>query len=382
VDDLLVTAPRILTPDRVLAPGWVSVTGERVTGVGSGTPPPASTRRHLAGTVVPGLVDLHVHGGGGSDFGQAADDPQAVPRGVAAHRRHGTTTILASLVSAPRELLLRQVAALAELADEGVVDGIHLEGPWLAPARAGAHDPAALRLPDAAELDALQRAGRGHVRVVTLAPELDGAIDAVRRIAAAGAVVAVGHTDADAATVRRAVDAGARLGTHLFNAMPPLHHREPGPVGALLADPRCTVELIADGVHVHPEVLRIAATAAGPGRWALVTDAIAAAAGGGEGLLRVGDVEVDVRDGVARTTATGALAGSTLSLDAAVRRALTSGLPLVDAVAAATATPASVLGLADRGVLAPGARADLVALDDAGGAVAVLRAGSWVRDPA
>ena len=387
VDDLLVTAPRVVTPEGVLAPGWVTVTGERVTGTGTGAPPSAAATRHLAGTVVPGFVDLHVHGGGGASFGDVGTDPEAVPRVVAAHRRGGTTTTLASLVSAPPAVLARQVAALAELAADGVVDGIHLEGPWLSPARAGAHDPAALRPPDPTELDALLRAGRGHIRVVTLAPELDGALDgavaAVRRLADAGVVVAIGHTEADAATARRAVDAGARLGTHLFNAMPPMHHRDPGPVGALLADPRCVVELVADGVHLHPDVLAVAARAAGPGRWALVTDAVAAAGlPPGAATFALGVVQVAVQEGVARTVASGALAGSTLTLDAALRTATgRAGLPVADAVAATTSVPAGVLGLADRGVLRTGARADLVGLGDDGDVLAVLRAGRWVPRP-
>ncbi len=176
MDDLLVTAARVLTPGGILTHGWITVTGATITAVGTGTPPAAAARRDLAGALVPGFVDLHVHGGGGTMFAAAAEDPDAVVRAVATHRRHGTTTLLASLVSAPPELLLRQVAALAELADDEVVAGIHLEGPWLSPARAGAHDPAALRPPDAGELEALLRAGRGHVRMVTLAPELDGGI--------------------------------------------------------------------------------------------------------------------------------------------------------------------------------------------------------------
>ncbi len=380
MDDLLVTAPRVLVPGEVLAPGWVAVTGDRVTAAGTGAAPSSAERRDVAGTVVPGFVDLHVHGGGGGGFDRAADDPAAVVRAVSTHRRRGTTSMLASLVTAPPAALLRQVAALAEHADDGLVDGIHLEGPWLSPARAGAHDRDALRPPDARELDALLRAGRGHVRVVTLAPELPGGIDAVRRLADAGVVAAIGHSDADHATTRQAVDAGARLATHLFNAMPPLHHREPGPVGALLADRRCTLELIADGVHVHPDVLRLAAAAAGAGRWALVTDAIAAA-GLGDLSLQLGGVGVVVRGGVARTAATGALAGSTLTMDAALRGAVRlAGLPLPDAAAAATSTPAAVLRLPDRGVLAAGARADLVVLDEELRAVAVLRAGRWVEE--
>ena len=215
--------------------------------------------------------------------------------------------------------------------------------------------------------------------MVTLAPELDGGIDAVRQIAGAGVVAAIGHTDATYDVAREALDAGARLGTHLFNAMRPLHHRDPGPVGALLDAP-VDVELIADGVHLHPAVLRTV-FAAKPGRCLLVTDAMAAA-GADDGDYRLGPMAIEVRDGVARLadgTGHGSIAGSTLTMDAAVRFAVrTAGLPLLDVVHAASTAPARAWDLTDVGALEAGRRADLVVLDDDLAVVRVMRAGSWL----
>ena len=227
-------------------------------------PPPAGANprrapdRHLAGTLVPGFVDVHCHGGGGASFTTGdAGDAAAV---VAAHRAHGTTSLVASLVTDTLDRLEAAVLALSPLVHEGELAGIHLEGPWLSAVHCGAHEPALLRSPDPAEVSRLVDAGGGAVRMVTLAPELDGGIEAVEVLAARGVVAAVGHTDATWAVTRRALDAGATAGTHLFNAMRALHHREPGPVLALLEDPRACVELVADGVHLHPDVLRFAAT--------------------------------------------------------------------------------------------------------------------------
>ncbi|WP_345711229.1 N-acetylglucosamine-6-phosphate deacetylase, partial [Kineococcus glutinatus] len=259
------------------------------------------------------------------------------------------------------------VVALADLVADGLLAGVHLEGPWLNPLRRGAHDPALLRDPEPGDVDALLGARPGAVAVVTLAPELTGGLDAVRRITGAGAVAAFGHSDADAACTARAVDAGVRLATHLFNAMPPLHHRAPGPVPVLLGDPRVAVELIADGVHLHPVTLAHAAGAAGPGRTVLVTDAMAAA-GVGDGRYRLGRLDVEVRDGRAVLAGpgpgAGAIAGSTATTGALLRHAVHgAGLDLATALAALTAAPAAVLGRHDIGHLEPGAQADVVVLD-------------------
>jgi N-acetylglucosamine-6-phosphate deacetylase len=335
-----------------------------------------------AGWILPGFVDIHNHGGGGHTF--TAGDPGAARSAAAFHLRHGTTTLLASLVSAPHELTRAAVAAYAPLVAAGELAGVHLEGPYLAPARCGAQHQAHLRAPSAAELAEL--IDLGGVRMVTLAPELPGALDAIALLAGRGVVAAVGHTDATYEQARAAVAAGATVATHLCNGMRPVHHREPGPVVALLDAEGVVCELIADGVHLHDGMLSFAARVAGPDRVALVTDAIAAA-GMPDGRYELGGRAVVVSGGVARlatagspgAAAPGALAGSTLTMDAAVRRAVGAGVPLVDAARMAATTPARVIGLGDRvGAIAPGLRADLVVLDEHLGVVRVMRGGTWM----
>ena len=321
-------------------------------------------------------------GGGGGAFPEAT--VAASKAAVELHRRHGTTTMIASLVTAYPDELLRQVEVLAEQDQEGLVAGIHLEGPWLSGRRCGAHDPAALRDPDPVELDRVLNAGRGAIRMVTLAPERDGGPAAIRRIVDAGAVAAIGHTDATYEQALAAIDAGATVATHLFNAMRPVHHREPGPVIALIEDPRVTVEMITDGVHLHPALYRDVTANVGPDRVSLVTDAMAAA-GMADGAYRLGALDVDVQGGVARVAGTDTIAGSTATMDQVFRYAVThSGRPWADAVAAAvrqsSVNPARVLGLPDP-TLAPGAAADLVVLDDGLAVTGVLNRGAWAVRP-
>ncbi|WP_210649018.1 N-acetylglucosamine-6-phosphate deacetylase [Nocardioides sp. SYSU D00065] len=374
---MILTAGQVVTPARILAPGWLSVEGDRIAAVGEGAPPRAADLDLGEATVVPGFVDLHVHGGGGASFDAGTADAAGVV--AAAHLAHGTTSMAASLVTDTPARMTAAVRELGLLVDDGLLAGIHLEGPWLSPQRSGAHQPGALSAPDPAAVESLLAAGDGAVRMVTLAPELPGGIEAVQRLTAAGVVAAVGHTDATYDEARAALDAGSPLGTHLFNAMRPLHHRDPGAVGALLDAP-VDVELIADGVHLHPALVRTV-FAAKPGRCILVTDAMAAA-GAPDGDYRLGPMTVEVRDGVARLAAAdgrGAIAGSTLTMDAAVRHAVrTAGLPLIDVVRAASTTPANAWGLGDVGALEPGRRADLVVLDDDLQVVRVMRAGAWV----
>ena len=267
---------------------------------------------------MPGFVDAHSHGGGGAAF--TSGDPAEAATVLATHRAHGTTTMMASLVTDTTERLEASVRALAPLVRAGELAGIHLEGPWLSADHCGAHDPALLRAPDPAEVTRLLDAGGGAVRMVTLAPELAGGLEAVRLLADRGVIAALGHSDATYDVARQAVDAGISDATHLFNAMRPIHHREPGPVLALVDDPRVFIELVADGVHLHPEVLRWAATSAAH-RFLLVTDAMSAA-GAGDGDYVLGPAVVQVRDGVARLASNGAIAGSTLTMDRAVRHAV------------------------------------------------------------
>ncbi|WP_018653265.1 N-acetylglucosamine-6-phosphate deacetylase [Actinomadura flavalba] len=363
---------RLVLPDGEVH-GWLRVHDGRITDLGPGAAPDRGD--DLGGAlVVPGFVDLHVHGGAGASF-QDAD----AARAVAFHRAHGTTTMLASLVTAAPDDLLRATGALADLAADDLIAGIHLEGPYLAEARCGAHDPALLRAPDPAEFDRLSAAARGALRMITIAPELPGALALIKTAAGAGVLAAVGHTDASGAVCREAFDAGARVATHLFNAMRPLHHREGGPITAALTDPRVTVELINDGVHVAPDVVRLAFDAAGADRVALITDAMGAA-GMGDGRYRLGALDVEVRAGRATLAGGTSIAGSTITMADAFRRTvLDVGLPPAQAARAASLTPARALGLAGRiGSLEPAKRADLVVLTDDLAVARVMRNGRWL----
>ncbi|MFO7250792.1 MAG: N-acetylglucosamine-6-phosphate deacetylase [Actinomycetes bacterium] len=370
---------RLVRTDEVRE-GWLTIEDGRITHVGYGAAPRDGV--DLAGRyLVPGFVDIHNHGGAGGSF--PAGDAEQAARAAEFHLRHGTTTAVASLVTGAPGDLARAVAVLAELCDDGILAGVHLEGPYISPAKCGAHDPAQLRDPDAAELASLVAAGRGHVRMLTIAPELPGAAEVIRRAADCGVIAALGHSDADYAQTIAGIGAGATVATHLFNALPPLHHREPGPVAALLEDERVTVELINDGVHVHPAMLRLAWAAAGPDRVALVTDAMAAA-GLGDGEYTLGSMAVRVTDGVARIVEGGAIAGSTLTMDTAFRRTVQKvGLGLPEAARAASLTPARVLGLDDRiGSIDVGKDADLVVLSADLAVEGVMRRGAWVVPPA
>ena len=377
---MLLTAGAVLTGSELLRPGWIEIAAGVITAVGAGSPPHPADRDFPAMTVVPGFVDTHVHGGGGGSFSAGADQTATA---VALHRRHGTTTLLASLVSEAPDDLLRQVRDLAELVRAGVLAGIHLEGPWLAAQRCGAHDPVLLRDPDPEELSRVFDAGDQTIRMVTLAPERRGGIEAIRRIVDAGAVAAVGHTEASYQQTCAAIEAGATVGTHLFNAMRPIHHREPGPVIALLEDSRVTVELIADGVHVDAALYRHVTKSAGTGRVSLVTDAMAAA-GMEDGAYRIGPLAVDVTGGVAHLAGTDTIAGSTATMDTLFRFAVThSHLPRDEAIRLAvrqsSVNPARALGLPSP-VLQPGARADLVVLDAELAVHAVLCGANWIDE--
>ncbi|MDG9718640.1 N-acetylglucosamine-6-phosphate deacetylase [Streptomyces sp. DH24] len=368
---------RVVLPTGTVEDGRVVVDGTRIA---AAAPEHARVVDVSGHWLVPGFVDIHNHGGGGASF--TSGTVEEVLRGIRTHRLHGTTTLVASTVTGDMDFLAQRAGMLSELAEQGDIAGIHFEGPFISPCRKGAHSEDLLRDPDPAEVRKLIDAARGQARMVTLATELPGGVDSVRLLAEHGVIAAVGHTDATYEQTVEAIEAGATVATHLFNAMPVLGHRAPGPIAALLEDERVTVELINDGTHLHPAALQLAFHHAGADRVAFITDAMDAA-GFGDGRYMLGPLEVEVADGVARLVEGGSIAGSTLTLDRAFKRAVTvDRLPVEHAVAALCANPARLLGLADRiGSLEPGKDADLVLLDDAFEVAGVMRRGEWVVDP-
>jgi N-acetylglucosamine-6-phosphate deacetylase len=371
-----------------LEDAFVVVDGASVSEVGTGPPPsPAYPVLDLGDMLVaPGLVDMHVHGGGGYEVNCAtAGEVELSVREMARfHARHGTTALVATTVSDSPEALRAAVQGIAAVAAEPgtTVLGSNLEGPWIAPSRAGAQYPGALRLPSVGELADLVACAEGTLRLVTLAPELDGAPELMVAALGAGVVVSLGHTDADYAVAACAFEAGARHVTHLFNAMTPIHHRRPGPVAAALADGRVSLELIADGVHVHPALISLVARMA-PERLVLVTDAIGAT-GTGPGRHRLGPLEVVVENGRAvLADHPGTVAGSVLTMERAVALAVRdAGVPLLTALRAASLHPAEVLGESRKGRLGPGADADIVVLDRDFSVVCTIVGGQVAHDPA
>jgi N-acetylglucosamine-6-phosphate deacetylase len=367
----VLSGARVVTPDALLDPGWVEVAGARIVGVGRGA---RTDGMDLGGAwLVPGFVDLHMHGGGGADVTKGADDMASA---VAFHRGRGTTSTLVSLMAQPVELMCEQLGWAAELHRAGEIAGVHLEGPFLAAARCGAQRPDSLLAPDLLVLRKLLEAGQGSVRTVTVAPELPGALELIGELVSVGVIAAIGHTDATYEQATAGFGAGARLATHLFNAMGSMSQRAPGPSIAAL-DAGAFVELINDGVHVHDALTRLAARTA-PHSLVFITDAISAT-GVGDGTYSLGEQVVQVHDGRATLGDTRKLAGSTLTMDVAVRRGVRAlGLSLESVSRAASGNPARVLGIADRvGALSAGLDADLVVLDDALVPQRVMRGGVW-----
>lgn len=375
---MILANARLVAPDGVSDAVRIDIRGELVLAVGAladvTDAPVFDLRGHY---VVPGLVDMHCHGGGGHSYpADTVDDAYGAARFAA---RNATTTTIASLVTAPLPVQARAVARLAELVEASVLAGIHLEGPFLARSHCGAHDPNLLLPPTLEVLKMLLDAGRGAIRMITIAPELPGALDAIRYMCDRGVTAAIGHTGATYAQTVASFDAGASVATHLFNAMAFVHHREPGPVVAALVDDRITIEIINDGIHLDPAIVRLVFRAA-PGRVALITDAMAGA-GLPDGRYRLGYLPVDVRDGGAYLAGTDAIAGSTMTMPAAIRNTVHAGVSLHDAVTAATLTPARALGLAATiGTLGPGTRADLVVLSHDLAVAAVMIGGEWASD--
>ena len=384
----------VVLPDRVVADGAVAITDTRITYAGErsslpqdwvGVAAPEGWRAGL--TLIPGLVDIHCHGGNGGEFGPDVDSGR---RAAAHHHGQGSTSVIGSLVSAPAQTLLDGARALGELVRGGELAGIHLEGPFLSTARCGAQNPAALVDADLALVAALAEAGgEGTFAHMTWAPERPGGSTVPAALAAVGAVGSLGHTDASYDDAARALESvavqGARGGlpltTHLFNGMPPLLSRAPGPVGAAIAAAargEAVVELIADAVHLDGGTVRMVYDAVGADHVALVSDAMAAS-GLPDGPSSLGGLDVTVRDRAARLTDSGSLAGGVSTLVDQVRWLVDDlGIPLADAVKAASTTPARALALSDVGSLSAGLRADVVVLDDQLSVQRVLRRGSWL----
>ena len=367
----------LVLPEQV-APGWVLVRDGIFADLGFGQAPSSLTDDEIVDAtdclVLPGLVDIHCHGGGGHSFDLGIDSARAA---AAFHAQAGSTSVMASLGTTTPARLLDQVEALGPLVAQGVVLGLHLEGPFLSAARRGGHPEELLRAPDRKEVAEVLQAALGRVSMVTIAPELDGALEVIEQCTGAGVTVALGHTDASAGQTRAGIDAGATVATHLFNGMRPIHHREGGPAVALMDDDRVSCELICDGHHVSAEVCSLAFRALGRDRLILITDACTAA-GMPDGSYVLGTETIVLSGGEVRTADGRSLCGSALTLIEAVRLATSWGLPLVDAVRAASLNPARALGLVDRGSLSEGTRADIVITDQALGVRRVMRGGRWL----
>ena len=373
----VIHAGRILTPEEEISDGIIVVEGSRITALGHRDEIriPAGAADYVAGamTVVPGFIDVHVHGAGGHDVMEG--NARSLDRIASAIARNGTTSLVATTVTAPLEETCRSLEGIARYIraheqpkedpenEKAAAEflGIHLEGPFISKARRGVHPQDAIARPSVETLQKFFEAADGLVKIVTVAPEIPGALQLIEHAAAAKVVAAIGHTDADYNQARAAIRAGARHAVHFYNAMRPFSHRDPGVIGAVLTDPEVTAEIIADGVHVDGPAIQVLLGCKGFDTVLLVSDGIAAT-GMPEGSYRLGNFEVTVKDGVARNSE-GKLAGSTLTLDRAIREVVALGVPLKDAVRMATILPARRLGLAGKkGIIAVGADADLVAL--------------------
>lgn len=352
-------AGRVFDGDRMLSPGWVSIQNGRVEHLSSGVPADCAVDEVRPDLILaPGLVDTHAHGADGMSFGEKPDEALAT---VATHREHGTTSMFASLVSAPRATLAAQLRSLAPLVHGQSLAGVHLEGPWLSAAFRGAHQLQYLTAPSASDLEELLDAADGTLRMVTIAPELPDALAVIRRLRDAGVAPAIGHTGCSYDQATQAIRYGARVATHLFNAMPTLHHRNPGPVAAMLEGDDTRLEIIADGIHVHDAVLRwLFAQAAD--QVVLVSDAMAAA-GLGDGIYDLGGQRVAVSGGRADLDGTTTLAGSAFTLHDMVRHAVqVAGVDLAQALRAATSVPARTHHL-EAGHLSAGVPANVLVMN-------------------
>ena len=360
-----ITNVRAVTPEG-LVPASVRVEGASITAVELGTATPASHDSVIDGQdrlLAPGFIDVHVHGAGGFDMMDGtAESIREVSRLLAST---GCTSFLVTSVTSSLEDLLAVIDRTREVvgSEPGArIAGIHSEGPYLNEKRKGMQKPEHLRHPDLAEMQVIIERAAGLLRMVTVAPELPGGLELVRYLVQQGVIASVGHSDATYETARAAFEAGASHVTHCFNQLRPIHHREPGPVVAAFEQPRVSLEAIADGVHLHPAIVRLMHRVKGPGGVVLITDAMQAMLLG-DGSYRFGGQDVTVRAGRA-TLADGTLASSTITMNGAVCQAVSLGVPVADAVRMASTTPADILGLPNKGRIAAGCDADLVLLDD------------------
>lgn len=386
MSSLLITADELFLPDRVVTHAAILVVDGLISEIGNAdslTGGPDTRRIDGPGLILSaGLLDIQINGGFGRDF---THEPGAIWEVGARLPAFGVTAFLPTVVTSPapaRDSMMTTLAAGPPRGYRGAMPlGAHFEGPFLSPQASGAHDPAYLRVPSDPDPDITTWAPEAGVRMVTLAPELDGAIELIAELKSRGVTVSAGHSAANRDQAVAAFDAGATYATHLFNAMPQLGHREPGLSGAALADPRVTVGLIADGLHVHRDVIRIAAGAAGTSRVSLVTDATAAL-GMDPGRYRLGGRDVVLDNDSVRLAADGRLAGSALTADEALRRFVSmTGWAAADALATMTSTPARLLGLTDRGTLRVGGRADVALLTPELSVVATFVGGQPMHGP-
>ena len=369
-------ASRAFTPSEEIPDAVVLVEGEKIAAVGRRDEvavPPSARRHDKTGlTIVPGFIDVHIHGAAGYDVMDST--PEALGAIASSVGARGTTSLVATTVTASADTMARAAEAVAGWMDAAAQEraasassaeilGLHFEGPFISPARRGVHPEEWIAAPSIALFRRLLAASRGAARIVTLAPELPGAAELIDEAAQAGVIVSMGHTDASYAEAMAAISRGARHAAHVFNAMRPFGHRETGVLGAILTSPSVTAELIADGVHVDAPAIRVLLAAKGAQGVVLVSDGTAAT-GMPDGKYRLGTLEVRVAGGVARNSE-GKLAGSTLTLDRALRHMIGLGLPLSEVLPMLTSNPARLLGLeARKGSLAAGADADVVLLDD------------------
>ena len=373
----LVLAERLVTASVDLAPAMITVTGDRFASVtGLTERPQHDFAEMMPGIVVPAFFDMHTHGALGTDFGQRST-PHKLRAAIDYHASHGSTRIVASVATASPAELVSAVEQMRPMYVEGLIDGIHLEGPYLSPERAGAHNRDLLRAPSQAEVAHLLEMGAGAIRMITIAPELDGALPLIQWIARQGITVALGHSNCDSTTARAALDAGATVITHLFNGMSPFHHRNSGLAGLALTDTRAIVEVIMDPWHLSPEAKRVAVCMCA-NRTALVSDAMQAA-GLSDGVYQLAGSTVHVVDGAAYLADGSSLAGSTSTVsDGFAQTVLAEQMALPAAISATTHTPARALGV-DSPDISAGSRADLVVLDaQTMRPTRVMRNGQWL----